>query len=79
MRTQPWSRCVTCCSRTGPLLGIALDAVGPAEEPADEQEQSEEEELDDDPEVLEQQLLESVQFSAPPLPFSGRCFRLDDA
>ena len=44
-------------------------------------EQAEEEELDDDPEVLGQHLLESVQFSAtaPPLPFSGRCFRLDDA
>ena len=51
-------------------------------------EQAEEEELDDDPEVplhsqvLRQQLLESVQFSATapqPLPFSGRCFRLDDA
>ena len=44
-------------------------------------EQAEEEELDNDPEVFGQQLLESVQFSAtaPPLPFSGRCFRLDDA
>ncbi len=42
-------------------------------------EQAEEEELDDDSEVFGQQLLESVQFSAtaPPLPFSGRCFRLD--
>ena len=42
-------------------------------------EQAEEEELDDDPEVFGQQLLESVQFSATPqpLPFSGRCFRLD--
>ena len=50
------------------------------------QEQAEEEELDDDPElplhsqVLRQQLLESVQLPATapqPLPFSGRCFRLD--
>jgi len=55
-------------------------------EQADASEQAEEEELDDDPElplhsqVLRQQLLESVQFSATapqPLPFSGRCFRLD--
>ena len=55
-----------------------------SEQAASEQaasEQAEEEELDDDPEVFGQQLLESVQFSAtaPPLPFSGRCFRLDDA
>ena len=57
------------------------------EEVGDASEQAEEEELDDDPEVplhsqvLRQQLLESVQFSATPqpLPFSGRCFRLDDA
>ncbi len=45
-------------------------------EQADASEQAEEEELDNDPE----QLLESVQFSAAapqPLPFSGRCFRLD--
>ncbi len=56
------------------------------EEVGDASEQVEEEELDDDPEVplhsqvLRQQLLESVQFSATapqPLPFSGRCFRLD--
>ena len=49
-------------------------------EQADASEQAEEEELDDDPEVFGQQLLESVQFSATapqPLPFSGRCFRLD--
>ena len=58
------------------------------EEVGDASEQAEEEELDDDPEVplhsqvLRQQLLESVQFSATapqPLPFSGRSFRLDDA
>ena len=54
-----------------------------SEQAASEQaasEQAEEEELDDDPEVFGQQLLESVQFSATapqPLPFSGRCFRLD--
>ena len=61
-----------------------LEEVG--SEQADASEQAEEEELDDDPEVplhsqvLRQQLLESVQFSATapqPLPFSGRCFRLD--
>ena len=58
------------------------------EEVGDAREQAEEEELDDDPEVplhsqvLRQQLLESVQFSATapqPLPFSGRCFRLGNA
>ena len=57
-----------------------LEEVG--SEQADASEQAEEEELDDDPEVFGQQLLESVQFSATapqPLPFSGRCFRLDDA
>ena len=48
------------------------------EEVGDASEQAEEEELDDDPEVLGQQLLESVQLLAPPLqPFSGRCFWLD--
>ena len=55
-----------------------LEEVG--SEQADASEQAEEEELDDDPEVFGQQLLESVQFSATapqPLPFSGRCFRLD--
>ena len=63
-------------------LEIALDAVGPAEEPAAEPEQAEEEELDDDPEIAQQQLLDAVQLPAPAapfLPFSGRCFRLDDA
>ena len=63
-------------------LEIALDAVGPAEEPAAEPEQAEEEELDDDPEIAQQQLLDAVQLPAPAapfLPFSGRCFRLDNA
>ena len=57
-----------------------LEEVG--SEQADASEQAEEEELDDDPELFGQQLLESVQFSATapqPLPFSGRCFRLDNA
>ena len=63
-------------------LEIALDAVGPAEEPAAEPEQAEEEELDDDPEIAQEQLLDAVQLPAPAapfLPFSGRCFRLDNA
>ena len=63
-------------------LEIALDAVGPAEEPAAEPEQAEEEELDNDPEIAQEQLLDAVQLPAPAapfLPFSGRCFRLDDA
>ena len=67
-------------------LEIALDAVGPAEEPAAdaaaEPEQAEEEELDDDPEIAQQQLLDAVQLPAPAapfLPFSGRSFRLDNA
>ena len=61
-------------------LEIALDAVGPAEEPAAEPEQAEEEELDDDPEIAQQQLLDAVQLPAPAAslsPFSGRSFRLD--
>ena len=72
-------------------LEIALDAVGPAEEPADEQEQSEEEdeqeqseeeELDDNPAIAQEQLLNAVQLpalAAPFVPFSGRCFQLDNA
>ncbi len=75
-------------------LEVALDVVGHADsstepsEPDQEAEQSEEEALDNDPEVpvyvqdMREQLLEAVQLPAPAaelLPFSGRCFRLDDA
>ena len=71
-------------------VGSADSSPEPSE--SDEQsapeQQSEEEALDDDPEVpvevqdMQQQLLEAVQLPAPAaelLPFSGRCFRLDDA
>ena len=58
-----------------------------SEEDAEPSEQSEENALDSDPELpvyvqdMREQLLEAVQLPAPAaelLPFSGRCFRLDE-
>ena len=63
-------------------LVVALDEVGSSSEA----EGAESESLDDDPvEDMRTQLLEAVQSPAPApapaevRPFSGRCFRLDDA
>ena len=66
-----------CVSRA---LSVAEDVVG---EQTDA-ENAEEESLDDDESVQDMQteLLEAVQLpapAAPQAPFSGRCFRLDDA
>ena len=74
-------------------LEVALAEVGHASSSESEQdaapeaqseEESEEEAMDNDPEIqdMQQQLLDAVQLPAPAaefLPFSGRCFRLDDA
>ena len=74
-------------------LEVALAEVGHASSSESEQEaapeaqseeETEEETMDNDPEVqdMQQQLLDAVQLPAPAaefLPFSGRCFRLDDA
>ena len=67
-------------------LDVAVDVVG--ESSASEAESAEEESLDDDEPVedMQTQLLDAVQLPAPApaapaqvSPFSGRCFRLDDA
>ena len=73
-------------------LEVALAEVGHASSSESEQEaapeaqseESEEEAMDNDPEMqdMQQQLLDAVQLPAPAaefVPFSGRCFRLDDA
>ena len=68
-------------------LDVAVDVVG--ESSASEAEGAEEESLDDDEPVedMQTQLLDAVALPAPAAPaapaevrpFSGRCFRLDDA
>ena len=71
----------------GGALGVAVDVVG--ESSASEAEGAESESLDDDEPVedMQTQLLDAVALPAPAAPaapaevrpFSGRCFRLDDA
>ena len=75
----------------GGALGVAVDVVG--ESSASEAEGGEEESLDDDSDVdMQTRLLDAVAFPAPApaapaapapaaevRPFSGRCFRLDNA
>ena len=67
-------------NRVSRALSVAEDVVG---EQTDA-ENAEEESLEDDESVqdLQTELLEAVQLpapAAPQAPFSGRCFRLDDA